>query len=348
MKHLMLGCEAILEGALKAGASFYAGYPISPATEILVLAAEHASKHPEFKFVQSEDEIAAANAIMGASLAGAKSFTATSGPGFTLMQEAIGYGHMVEVPTVLANVQRVGPATSMPTMPAQQDIIQTHYGSAGDYYPIAFYPNSVEECYRYAVAAFNAAEESLSPVILLADGFIGHLNEAVDIDAIDVKVTPRSRSPLGTGKRFFTGLAHDEYNNSQTADAENYIAWLDKVKKRHEQVAANHVYYEYRGNKASDTLLIAFGFVSRVVLPLTSQFALFRPIRMFPVLGDQLREHAKDYKNIVVIEANDGQYALLVEHELHRDVISVPLQGGRISLERAKKGLTEKLGVQIG
>ncbi|MFC1978923.1 2-oxoacid:acceptor oxidoreductase subunit alpha [Chloroflexota bacterium] len=345
MKHLMLGCEAIFEGALKAGASFYAGYPISPATEILVLTAEHASKHAEFKFVQSEDEIAAANAIMGASLAGAKSFTGTSGPGFTLMQEAIGYGHMVQVPTVLVNVQRVGPATSMPTMPAQQDIMQTRYGSAGDYYPLVFYPNSVEECYRYAIAAFNAAEESLSPVILLADGFIGHLNEAIDIDAIDVKVTARSRDPLGTGKRFFTGLAHDEYNHSQTANSENYIAWLGKVKKRNEQVAANHAYYEYRENKDSDTLLISFGFVSRVILPLASQFSLFRPIRMFPILGDELRKSAYGYKNIVVIEANDGQYASLVEREIHRYVISVPLQGGRISLALAKKGLAEKLGV---
>jgi len=347
MRHLMLGCEAIVEGALKAGASFYAGYPISPATEILVLISEYASKHPEFKFIQSEDEIAAANAIMGASLAGAKSFTATSGPGFTLMQEAIGFGHMVEAPTVLVNVQRPGPATSMPTMPAQQDIIQTHYGSAGDYYPIAFYPNSVEECYIYAIKAFNAAEESLSPVILLADGFIGHLSEVVDINAIDVEVTPRSRPPLGTGKRFFTGLAHDEHNKVQTANAEIYKAWLNKVKKRHEQVAANYVYYEYRQNRSSDTLIIAYGFISRVVLPLASQFALFRPIRIFPVLGDELREHAKDYKNIVVIEANDGQYASLVEREIHSDVISVPLQGGRMNLERARQGLSEKLGRKI-
>ncbi len=341
MKHLMLGCEAIVEGAIKAGASFYAGYPISPATEILVLAAEQSANNPDFRFVQSEDEIAAANAIMGASLAGAKSFTATSGPGFTLMQEAIGYGHMVEIPAVLVNVQRVGPATSMPTMPAQQDIIQTHYGSAGDYYPIAFYPNSVEECYRYAVAAFNAAEESLSPAILLADGFIGHLSEAVDIDEIDVKVTPRSRPPLGTGKRFFTGLAHDDYNHSQTADAEIYKAWLAKVKARHQKVAAKHAYYEYRENKKSDTLLIAFGIVSRAVLPLLDKYALFRPIRIFPVLSDELRECAKEYQNIVVVEANDGQYASLVEREIHRDVTSVPIQGGRVSLELIKEGLVK-------
>lgn len=205
MKRLAQGNEAIFLGALKAGANFFAGYPISPASEILVLAAEHATRDPEFKFIQSEDEISAANAIMGASLAGAKSFTVTSGPGFTLMQEAIGYGHQIEIPTVFVNAQRVGPATGMPTMPAQQDIVQTNYGSSGDYYPLVFYPNSVEGCYRYTVTAFNAAEESLSPVILLSDGFVGHLNEVMDLGAIEVEIIPRSRPPLGTGNRFFTG-----------------------------------------------------------------------------------------------------------------------------------------------
>jgi 2-oxoglutarate ferredoxin oxidoreductase subunit alpha len=347
MKRLVQGNEAIFLGALKAGANFFAGYPISPSSEILVLAAEHAARNPDFKFIQSEDELAAANAIMGASLAGAKSFTATAGPGFTLMQEAIGYGHEVEVPTVLVNVQRVGPATGMPTMPAQQDIVQTNYGSSGDYYPLAFYPNSVEECYRYAVTAFNAAEESLSPVILLSDGFVGHLNEMVDLDAIKVKVVPRSRPPLGTGKRFFTGLAHDEEGNPRTADAVVYKEWLSKVKTRHEKVAARYSDFEFKGNDSSDTLLISYGIVSRVIAPLASQFAMFRPMRIFPMLGGELRKHARGYKKIVVVEANDGQYACLVERELKRDVIKVPLLGGRINLELAKKGLSESLKREV-
>jgi 2-oxoglutarate ferredoxin oxidoreductase subunit alpha len=347
MKRLVQGNEAVFLGAIKGGANFFAGYPISPSSEILVLAAEHASKNPGFKFIQSEDELAAANAIIGASLAGAKSFTATAGPGFTLMQEAIGYAHEVEVPTVLVNIQRVGPATGMPTMPAQQDIVQTNYGSSGDYYPLAFYPNSVEECYRYAVAAFNAAEESLSPVILLSDGFIGHLNEMVDLDAIKVEVVPRSRPPLGTGKRFFTGLAHDEKGHPHTADAVVYKEWLSKVKTRHEKVAARYSYFEFKGNTSSDTLLVSFGIVSRVIAPLASHFAMFRPIRIFPMLGDELREHAQGYKKVVVVEANDGQYACLVERELKREVVKVPLLGGRINLELAKKGLSERLGREV-
>ena len=347
MNRLLQGNEAVFLGALKAGANFFAGYPISPSSEILVLAAEQAAHDPAFKFIQSEDEISAANAIMGASLAGARSFTATSGPGFTLMQEAVGYGHQVEIPTVFINVQRVGPATGMPTMPAQQDIVQTNYGSSGDYYPLAFYPNSVEECYRYAAIAFKAAEESLSPVVLLSDGFVGHLNEVVDLDGIKIEVAPRSRAPLGTGKRFFTGLSHDEEGNPRTADAAAYKGWHSRVKARHEKVAARYSDFEFKGNPSSNTLLISFGIVSRVISPLAAQFSIFRPIRIFPVLGDELREHAQGYENIVVIEANDGQYACLVERELKRNVIKVPLLGGRINLEMARKGLTEKLGREV-
>ncbi|HAZ31618.1 MAG TPA: 2-oxoacid:acceptor oxidoreductase subunit alpha [Dehalococcoidia bacterium] len=347
MKRLVQGTEAIFLGALRAGGNFFAGYPISPSTEILILAAEHASRNPDFKFIQSEDELAAANAIIGASLAGAKSFTATSGPGFTLMQEAIGYGHKVEVPTVFVNTQRVGPATAMPTMPAQQDVLQTHYGSSGDYYPLAFCPNSVAECHRYIIITFNAAEESLSPAILLSDGFVGHLNEVVDLDAVEVEIVPRSRPPLGTGKRSFTGLSHDENGNPQTADAVIYKQWLSKVKERHEKVAARYRHFEFQGNASSDTLLISYGIVSRVVAPLASQFAMFRPIRIFPMLGDELREYSRSYEKIVVVEANDGQYACLVERELKRDVVRVPLLGGRINLELARKGLSDKLGKEV-
>ncbi len=347
MKRLVQGNEAVFLGAIRSGADFFAGYPISPSSEILVLAAEQATKDPGFRFIQSEDEISAANAIIGASLAGAKSFTATSGPGFTLMQEAIGYAHQVEVPAVFVNVQRVGPATGMPTMPAQQDVMQIKYGTSGDYYPLVFYPNSVEECYRYAITAFNAAEESLSPVILLSDAFVGHLNEVVDLDAIEVEAVPRSRPSLGTGKRFFTGLAHDEEGHPRTADAAVYREWLSRIRTQHEKVAAHYSDFEFKENPSSDTLLISFGIVSRVVAPLASQFALFRPIRIFPMLSHEIHECAQSYGKIVVIEANDGQYAWLVERELKRDVVRVPLLGGRINLDLVKNGLSEKLRREV-
>src|SRR5512147_716899 len=127
-KRLVQGNEAVLLGAVRAGASYFCGYPISPSSELLAQAWVYAASHPEFRFLQAEDEIASANAILGASLAGAKSFTATSGPGFSLMQEAVGYAQKVGVPSVFVDVMRVGPATGMPTMPGQGDINQTRYG----------------------------------------------------------------------------------------------------------------------------------------------------------------------------------------------------------------------------
>lgn len=344
MRRLVQGSEAIFHGAIRAGATFFAGYPISPSSEILLLAAEHAARHPEFIFLQSEDEIAAANAIMGASLAGAKAFTATSGPGFSLMQEAIGYGHAAEIPAVLVHLQRVGPGTGMPTMPAQQDVLQVNYGSSGDYFPIAFYPNSVQECFRYTVAAFSAAEESLSPVVLLGDAFLGHLNEVVDIDAIQVEAAPHRVLPLGTGKRLFTSLAHDEANQPHTADPAPYRRWFSRVKAGHQEVARRYAAFEMSGNPSSDTLLISYGIVSRVISPLAARYAMFRPIRVLPVLAEELAQHAARFRRVAVIEANDGQYASLVEQVLKRDVIRVPLLGGRISLAEASQTLSEGLG----
>src|SRR4029079_1116975 len=211
-RRLTQGNEAVFRGAIAAGANYYAGYPISPSTEILNIASGWAAEHPEFRFLQAEDEIASANAIIGASLAGAKSFTATSGPGFSLMQEAVGYAQKVGVDCVFVDVQRVGPATGMPTMPGQGDIMQVRYGSTGDYTPIAFYPNGVEEAFRVAVLAFNAAEESRSPVVILSDTFIAPLKEVVDLDELAAGLSVAERTTPALGKhqpaspRFFAGV----------------------------------------------------------------------------------------------------------------------------------------------
>ena len=203
-RKLLQGNQAIVLGAIEAGVNFFAGYPITPASDII----HEFVEINKVKTVQMEDEIASINAIIGASLAGAKAMTATSGPGFSLMQESIGLAHMMEVPIVIVNVQRVGPSTGMPTMPAQGDVMQSRYGSHGDYFPIVFYPNSVEELYKYTVSAFNASEESLSPVILLSDEYVSHLYETISVDK-KFNVTDRSRSPLGSSNRHFTGLSHE-------------------------------------------------------------------------------------------------------------------------------------------
>ncbi len=350
-RKLTQGNEAVFRGAIAAGASYYAGYPISPSTEILNIASGWAAEHPEFRFLQAEDEIASANAVIGAALAGAKAFTATSGPGFSLMQEAIGYAQKVGVPSVFVDVQRVGPATGMPTMPGQGDILQVRYGSSGDYTPIAFYPNSVAEAYRVTVDAFNAAEESRSPVVLLSDTFVAHLNEVVDLDEIEVSVVPRQLAPLGRhepGKpRFFAGVLMYEHGANAgepaTADADEYLRQYYAAKHLHEEVAARYARYEYGWNTDAPVLLIAYGIVSRVAAPLREEYALFRPIRIHPLLEDELREIAARHETIVCMEANDGQYAWMVERALRREVKRVPLLGGRISLEAVRDGLARVL-----
>jgi len=353
MRRLAQGNEAVFRGAITAGASYYAGYPISPSTEILNVASGHAAAHPEFRFLQAEDEIAAANAIIGASLAGAKSFTATSGPGFSLMQEAVGYAQKVGVACVFVDVQRVGPATGMPTMPGQGDIMQARYGSTGDYTPIAFYPNGVEEAFRVTVDAFNAAEESRSPVIVFSDTFIAHLNEVVDLDdlAASVSVAPREMPALGRHQRgaprFFAGvLMYEDGPNAgepATADADEYLRQYYDAKHRHHEVARRYARFEHGWNVDAPVLVICYGIVSRVASPLAADYALFRPIRIHPILADELRAIADRYEQIVCIEANDGQYADMVELAIHREVKRVPLLGGRISLEAVRDGLERVL-----
>jgi len=344
-KRLVQGNEAVFLGAVKAGATFFAGYPISPSSEILAQASVYAASHPEFRFLQEEDEIASANAILGGSLAGAKSFTATSGPGFSLMQEAVGYGHKVGIPCVIVNVMRVGPGTGMPTMPGQGDLLQTRYGSTGDYTSIVFYPSTVAECYEYSIHAFNAAEESRSPVIILSDAFLGHLNEVADLDEIKVPVVKRTLEPLAKGStRLFSGVATYPDGEPATADGDEFIRQYYESRDHRRAVADKYNFHEYGWNKDAETLVIAFGITARVARPLAPHFALFRPIRLWPTLDKELADVAGKYKKIIVIEGSDGQYADVVEHMLLRRVERVPLLGGRMSIEAISEGL-DRIGM---
>jgi len=175
-RHLVLGNVACAEGALRSGCRFFAGYPITPANEISNHMAVELPKLGGF-FLQMEDELASMAAVIGASWAGAKAMTATSGPGFSLMQENIGYAHMTETPCVVVNVQRSGPSTGQATLPSQQDVYQAKYGAHGDYEVIALVPWSVQEMFDLTVHAFNLAERFRTPVMLMADGMIGHMKE---------------------------------------------------------------------------------------------------------------------------------------------------------------------------
>jgi 2-oxoglutarate ferredoxin oxidoreductase subunit alpha len=323
-KRLLQGNQAIALAAVKAGLNFYAGYPITPASEIL----HELVNQKTVKVLQMEDEIASINAIIGSSLAGAKSMTATSGPGFSLMQESIGHAHMMEIPLVIVNVQRVGPSTGMPTFPAQGDILQCKYGSHGDYFPIVFYPNSVAELYEYTFNAFNAAEESLSPVILLSDSYVSHLYET--IEEVDYPVSKRTLAPLGTSNRHFTGLTH-ENSKPMTSDPEIHKKLIKRFEAKQKKVSRKYNDYEYIENNDSDMLLITFGALSRAAYDLKEDFAIYRPIRIFPIV-ERLKDIAKKYKEIVVMEMNTGQYANEVERLLHREIKSIPILGGKIDL----------------
>lgn len=329
-KLLLQGNEAIALGAVKAGLSFYASYPITPASEIL----HYLVKTNNVKVVQMEDEIASINAVIGASLAGAKSMTATSGPGFSLKQEGIGLAHMIEAPLVVVDVQRVGPSTGMPTLPAQGDILQCKYGSHGDYFPIVFYPNSVSELYRYSMEAFNAAEDSLSPVILLSDGYISHLTETMV--PVEIPIKPRTLPPLGAlGTRHYTGLTHKGAFPKAT-DAEAHQEHMAHLQKKQLEVAKNYLFYEYIENKNSDTLLISFGAMSRLAYAFKDQYSLFRPIRIFPMI-EELTEIAQRYRKILVLEMNAGQYLSEVERLLQRRVKLVSVLGGKINLNQVAR-----------
>ena len=335
MKSLMMGNEAVACGALRAGLTFFAAYPITPASEIMH---ELAGKEPEITFIHAEDEIASIHMVIGASLAGRKAMTSTSGPGMSLKQEGIGLAHMMEVPLVVVNEQRVGPSTGMPTLPAQGDILQAAHGSHGDYLPIVFYPSSVEECYRYTIEAFNAAEESRSPVILLLDGYIAHLQETVDLDAVAVESKPRTLLPLGQGRRHFTGLLAKD-GVPQTKDTSYYREWYSGLKAKMLEAAAHYRFYDYWKNPAADTLVIAYGITHRVLSPLRGAYSMFKPVRLFPVLEDELRTAAADHAKIVVVEMNDGQYRGEVQKVLRREVLGISVLGGGISLKEIREQL---------
>jgi 2-oxoglutarate ferredoxin oxidoreductase subunit alpha len=190
---LLQGNDACVKGALLAGCRFYAGYPITPATEIMEVMARELPKVGG-AFIQMEDEIASLGAVIGASLAGVKSMTATSGPGFSLMQEHIGFACMAEVPCVIVDVMRAGPSTGLPTQPSQGDVMQARWGTHGDHPIIVLTPSSVYEFFELTVRAFNLSERYRTPVILLVDELVAHLREGVVLpSAGEIEIEERSR-----------------------------------------------------------------------------------------------------------------------------------------------------------
>ena len=355
---LMQGNEACVAGALKAGMKFFAGYPITPSTEIAELAALELPKVGG-KFIQMEDEIASMAATIGASLTGLKSMTATSGPGFSLKQENLGYAAISEVPCVVVNVQRAGPSTGLPTLPAQGDLMQAKWGTHGDHPTIALYPWSVSEIYTTTIKAFNLAEKYRTPVILLLDEVIGHMREKLnlvdnkDITIIDRKMPecrPEDYKPyevldgelvppmatFGTGYRYHvTGLIHDEtgFPSNDGIVAENLVKrLLDKIENREDIIE----YDEYLLEDA-DIAIVSFGAAARSSIASVDilrrqgyKVGLFRPITIWPSPEKKLNELKEKIDKFIVVEMNAGQYSLEIERIIGRINVS---QYGRFNGE---------------
>jgi 2-oxoglutarate/2-oxoacid ferredoxin oxidoreductase subunit alpha len=333
---LIQGNEACVEGALAAGMRFFAGYPITPSTEVAEISAQ---KLPQVggKFIQMEDEIASMAAIIGGSLAGLKSMTATSGPGFSLMQENLGYASIAEIPCVIVNVQRGGPSTGLPTSPAQGEVMQAKWGTHGDHPIIALTPNSVQETYEYTIKAFNLAEKYRTPVIMLMDETVGHMREKLTYkDPSEIEIIDRKKptckpdeylaykadedmippmASFGEGYRYHvTGLTHDETGfptNNNKISGELITRLVNKVEKNVDDMA----YFEEYEMEDAEVVIIAFGGVSRSAKTAIDELrksgkkvGLFRPITIWPMLEKQIDKVAEQAKEIYVAEMNLGQY----------------------------------------
>lgn len=340
-EHFVTGDIACAEGALAAGCRFFAGYPITPATEI---AERMALRLPEVggTYIQMEDEIASMAAILGASCAGVKSMTATSGPGFSLMMENLGLGICTETPCVLVNVQRAGPSTGLPTLGAQADMMQARWGSHGHYEIIALAPASPQEFFYQTITAFNLSETYRLPVLIMADEVVGHLSERVVIPkarAIETTKRPRAKGrrdrfkPFQPGKGgiapmaaagagyavHVTGLTHDErgYPDMSPDGQEKMLGWLtDKIRNNLDRIIQTE---SYRLDDA-EIAVISYGISARSSLAAVDEArelgikaGLLRLITVWPFPEQMILELAERMKALVTVELNLGQIHLEVQ-----------------------------------
>ena len=358
--HFLDGDHACCEGTLAAGARFSAGYPITPSTEVVE---RFSQRIPTVGgvFIQMEDELAASIAIQGAVWGGAKAFTVTSGPGFSLMMEHIGYAAMTETPCVFVNVQRGGPSTGLPTLPAQADMMQAKWGSHGDYGIVALCPNSPQECFDLTIKAFNLAEEYRVPVMFMMDEVVGHMTEKVVIPPADqIEVVPRNHTrkpvegflPYGTngnmvpemvhageGYKFHvTGLTHDErgYPNMTPQTQKKLITRLqDKVLK----AADKFTMLEEEGTENADVIVVSYGITSRVAQRAIDmarargmKIGKLRLITAWPFPDKKIAELAARTRAFVVPELNLGQMAREVQRAANGKAKTylVPHAGGSV------------------
>jgi len=346
---LLQGNQAVVEGAIAAGVKFFGGYPITPSTEI---AEQLAARLPQVggKFMQMEDEIAGMGAVIGASLTGKKVMTATSGPGFSLKQEMLGLACSAEIPIVVVDVQRVGPATGQPTSPSQGDVMQARWGTHGDHWLIAISPASVPECFDLTIRAYALSEKYRVPVILLMDEVIGHMREKIEVpDEVNhgypsVKQPERKRptckpeeylaykpdadlvppmADFGSGYRWHvTGLVHDATGFPKGTPAATVAAQdrlRDKIMNNLDDISQVE---EYKMDDA-EYVVFSFGGASRTVYDAVDmaraeglKVGFLRAITVWPFPEKQVKALIGKVKGVLVHELNAGQYCLEVERVL--------------------------------
>ncbi|MEO0108488.1 MAG: 2-oxoacid:acceptor oxidoreductase subunit alpha, partial [candidate division WOR-3 bacterium] len=352
MRELLSGNEACVRGALAAGVTFFAGYPITPSTEI---AEEMARVLPQRGgvFIQMEDEIASICAMLGASAAGRKAMTATSGPGFSLMQEGIGYACMAELPVLIVNVMRGGPATGLPTRPAQADVMQARWGTHGDHPGVAIVPKNVQECFEMMILAVNVSERLRMPVSVRMDEIVGHMREVVELPdreseesgpRPDLWLRPKLTTPVdeylhyadwtncdsalasfGDGYRIhLTGLTHRP-DGFPTNDPK-VIAW--KMERLQQKIALNrHWLYDVVATdvQGADTVICSYGSIARSAQEARFAFMQQHPDRrvghfrlrmIWPFPQAKLVEELRGVRKLVVPEMNQGQ----MRHEFERAI----------------------------
>ncbi|MGO9004587.1 MAG: 2-oxoacid:acceptor oxidoreductase subunit alpha [Beijerinckiaceae bacterium] len=337
----MDGDHALAEGALAAGCRFFAGYPITPSTETAERFAERCPAVGGL-FIQMEDEIASVAALVGAAWGGQKVMTVTSGPGFSLMMENIGLAVMTETPMVIANVQRGGPSTGLPTLTAQQDMMQARWGSHGDYRIIALVPDSPQECFDLAIEAFNLAEIYRVPVFIMTDETVGHMHEKVvippagEIEVVErnwhtgpkeeyrpYQFTGKDVAPMikaGDGYRFhITGLTHDEHGYPALTPEQNTKVVTHLIQKI-ESNASEIIRIDEDGMEDAEVVVLSYGITSRIANRAVQQArkvgvktGSLRLITVWPFCEAKIRELAGKVKAIVVPEINYGQIVLEVE-----------------------------------
>ena len=346
---LMQGNEAVGWGAIAAGCKFYAGYPITPSTEIAEMLSRELPRVGG-KFIQMEDEIASLAACIGASVGGLKAMTATSGPGFSLMQEHIGYAAMTEIPVVIVDVQRLGPSTGQPTSASQGDVMQARWGTHGDHPMIVLSPVSVSQSFDLTVRAFNYSEKYRTPVILLLDEVVGHMREKIELPEFDsververiaTDVPPEWYKPygdslsdvppmanFGEGYRYhITGLFHDMLGYPTTR-LDEIDPWIERVHRKIERNLTDIVQVEEDLSESDRTIVVAYGATARsarhavkLARQRRTKVGMVTLLTIWPFAEAEISRVARIARRIIVPEMNLGQLALEVERVAGRNKV---------------------------